>query len=338
MRLRFFGDKIRLIGLHFFLKMIYKIQSQKMKTRIGILGIGGVGGYFGGLLAKKYHNDDLVEIVFIARGETQKTIAKNGLTIISDQNETQVFPSIVSDDPAEIGVLDYLICATKTYHIESSLTSIKTCIFPNTIILPLYNGVDATDRIQQLFPRNRVLQACVYIVSMISAPGKINKVGPFESLFFGSQKYEIQDFIPLQKILENANIQSQLVQNIEETIWEKFVFIATLASATTYFNQNIGEILSKNIDFFTQLLNEILHLAKAKNINLPENILEQTIQKLKIAPQEATSSMHRDFLNNQSIELQSLTQYVVNQGLIYQIKTPNFDLVFEKLKNYKNGY
>lgn len=309
-----------------------------MKTRIGILGIGGVGGYFGGLLAKKYQNDNQIEIVFIARGDTKNAIAQDGLTIVTDQTETQVFPSIVSDNPAEIGVLDYLICATKTYHIESSLNALTPCISTKTIILPLYNGVDATDRIQKIFPKNRVLQACVYIVSMIVSPGKIKKTGAFESLFFGSQKIENEELVVLQKLLENANIQSQLVQNIEETIWEKFVFIATLASATTFFNQNIGQILTKNIHFFTQLLIEITNLAKAKNINLPENILEQTIQKLKIAPQEATSSMHRDFLNNQSIELQSLTQYVVNQSLIYKIKTPNFDLVFEKLKNYKNGY
>ena len=69
-----------------------------MKTRIGILGMGGVGGYFGGLLAKAYAESDAVEIIFIARGETQKTIAQNGLKIILDESEMTVFPSIVSDD------------------------------------------------------------------------------------------------------------------------------------------------------------------------------------------------------------------------------------------------
>jgi 2-dehydropantoate 2-reductase len=85
-----------------------------MLTRIGILGLGGVGGYFGGLLAKAYAESDQFEIVFIARGETKKK-SNSGLTIITDENEITVFPNIVSDDPLTIGKLDYLICATKTY-------------------------------------------------------------------------------------------------------------------------------------------------------------------------------------------------------------------------------
>ena len=80
-----------------------------MKTRIGILGLGGVGGYFGGLLAKAYQKTDNVEIVFIARGETQKAISESGLKIVTDETETVVFPDLVSNNPDEIGILDYLI-------------------------------------------------------------------------------------------------------------------------------------------------------------------------------------------------------------------------------------
>ena len=109
-----------------------------MKTRIGILGLGGVGGYFGGLLAKTYFKSDEVEIIFIARGETQKAIAKNGLKVITDDLETVVYPKLVSNNPDEIGKLDYLICATKTYDIEESLLSLKKCITLKTVILPLY--------------------------------------------------------------------------------------------------------------------------------------------------------------------------------------------------------
>lgn len=135
-----------------------------MQTRIGILGLGGVGGYFGGLLAKEYAQSKTIEIIFIARGETQRNIAKSGLKISTDEGETIVFPDVVSDNPEEIGKLDYLICATKTYDIESSFESYRKCITPNTVILPLYNGVDATERIQKLFPDNSVFMG-VFILS-----------------------------------------------------------------------------------------------------------------------------------------------------------------------------
>ncbi|RTZ03502.1 2-dehydropantoate 2-reductase [Flavobacterium sp. RSP49] len=304
-----------------------------MITRIGILGLGGVGGYFGGLLAKAYSESDAIEIVFIARGETQKAIAQKGLKIIYEGSETIVFPSLVSNDPEEIGELDYLICATKTYDIEKSFESIKNCITPNTVILPLYNGVDATTRIQILFPENDVLQGCVYIVSMIVAPGAIKKIGAYEKLFFGSQNAPVSKLKELQSIFEKANIESYLVENIEETIWEKFIFISALASATSYLNQNIGGILNnpENKAVYSSLLNEISAVALAKGLAMPIDIVAQTIAKLEKSPQDNTSSMHRDLLAGNKTEVGSLTEYVVNEGLKYGVDTPIYKQILEQL-------
>jgi 2-dehydropantoate 2-reductase len=304
-----------------------------MQTRIGILGLGGVGGYFGGILAKEYAKSKTVEIIFIARGETQKTILESGLKILSDEGETIVFPNLVSDNPEVIGTLDYLICATKTYDIESSFESYRKCITSNTVILPLYNGVDATERISKLFPENIVLQGCVYIVSMIVAPGIIKKIGPYEKLFFGSKLTPDSKVTELQSILEKAKTESYLVDSIEETVWEKFIFISALASATSYLNQNIGQILSntESKQLYVSLLNEITLVASAKGLKMPKDIIEQTIIKLEKSPQEATSSMHRDFLANNKTELASLTEFVVKEGIKYGVSTPVYKMVLGKL-------
>ena len=302
-----------------------------MKTRIGILGLGGVGGYFGGLLAKTYFKSDEVEIIFIARGETQKAIAKNGLKVITDDLETVVYPKLVSNNPDEIGKLDYLICATKTYDIEESLLSLKKCITLKTVVLPLYNGVDAPERIKKIFPENEVLQGCVYIISMIISPGTIRKIGFYEKLFFGSKTIPISKLEELQLIFKNAKIESYLVENIEETVWEKFIFISALASATSYLNQNIGEILinKESKEIYVALLYEIEAVAKAKGLQLPTDIVDQTIIKLEKSPKNATSSMNRDLLAGNKTEVTSLTQFVVNEGLKYGVKTP----LYEKIAN-----
>ncbi|WP_264554227.1 ketopantoate reductase family protein [Flavobacterium sp. N2038] len=302
-----------------------------MKTKIGILGLGGVGGYFGGLLAKAYSDSKDVEIVFIARGETKKAIAENGLKIITDDFETIVHPDLVSNDPQEIGVLDYLICATKTYDIEESLSALKNCITGKTIILPLYNGVDAQERIQEIFPENEVLQGCVYIISMIFAPGTIRKMGFYEKLFFGSKTAPASKLQELQAILQHAKIESYLVKNIDETVWEKFIFISALATTTSYLNQNIGEVLT-NLEskvVYIELLHEIEDVANAKGLKLPEDIVAQTIVKLEKSPREATSSMHRDLLAGKNTEVYSLTKFVVNEGKKHGIKTP----LYEKIAN-----
>jgi len=300
-----------------------------MKTRIGILGIGGVGGYFGGLLAKAYFKSDDIEIIFIARGENQNAIAESGLKIVKDDSEMVVYPDLVSNNPQEIGILDYLICATKTYDIEESLNSLKGCIKKDTVILPLYNGVDAQERIQKLFPENEVLQGCVYIISMIFSPGTIRKIGFYEKLFFGSKTAPFSKLEELNMIFQKAKIESYLVENIEDTVWEKFIFISALASATSYLNQNIGEIL-KNAEskiVYIELLHEIEDVAQAKGLKLPHDIVGQTILKLEKSPKEATSSMHRDLLAGKNTEVLSLTQFVVNEGKKYGIKTPLYEKI-----------
>ena len=304
-----------------------------MKTRIGILGLGGVGGYFGALLAQTYSKSSTVEIIFIARGETQKKIAESGLKILSDDGEMTVSPNLVSDNPELIGTLDYLIGATKTYDIESSFKSYRKCITSNTVILPLYNGVDATERIQKLFPKNLVLQGCVYIVSLIVAPGIIKKIGPYEKLFFGTESNPNSRATELQFLFEKAKIESYLVENIEETVWEKFIFISALASATSYLNQNIGQILSnpESKQVYVSLLNEIALVASDKGLKMPENIIEQTILKLEKSPQEATSSMHRDFLAHHKTEVVSLTEFVVKEGIKYGVSTPIYQMILGKL-------
>lgn len=309
-----------------------------MKTRIGILGLGGVGGYFGGLLAKAYQDSEEIEIVFIARGETLRVVAESGLKIITKESETVVFPKVVSNDPELIGKLDYLICATKTYDIEESLLALKKCITKNTVILPLYNGVDAPERISALFPDNEVLEGCVYIFSMIVSPGVVQNVGSLQRLFFGSYSVSVSKMKALQTIFKNASIDSHLVEDIEDTVWEKFVFISVLASATCYLDYNIGQILenreARNI--YVSLMNEITMIAAVKGLNLPDDIIMQTILKLEKTPPDTTSSMHRDLLAGRNIELASLTQFVVDEGLKYEVETPTYQLVLDKLSNLMN--
>jgi 2-dehydropantoate 2-reductase len=309
-----------------------------MHTRIGILGLGGVGGYYGGLLAKEFADSDDVEIVFIARGLTQKQVIEKGLKIVNDESEITVFPSKISDKPAEIGKLDYLICATKTYDIESSLSSIAHCITKNTLVLPLYNGVDAPERIQIMFPDTEVLHGCVYIVSKIETPGVIRKTGFYEKLFFGSPTAPMGKLVKLQVLFQQAKIQSYLVEDrIEETVWEKFIFISALASATSYFNQNIGQILenAESRQLYVALLHEITLLAAVKGLDLPNDIILQTILKLEKSPHNETSSMNRDIQAGNNFELDSLTEYVVNEGIKYEVETPTYKMVWKKLSTLK---
>ncbi len=305
-----------------------------MKTRIGILGLGGVGGFVGGQLAEKYTGSATIEVIFITRPASEKIIQEKGLKLIIAEKEKTINPDIVSSDPNRIGQLDLLICATKSYDLEESLVPLKTCITENTIILPLLNGVDAAGRIEAMYPMAEVVQGCIYIVSRILEPGVVKVTGNSHALYFGSGDISIKKLDRLQDILIMAGINSYLFGNIHQTIWEKFLFISAIASMTSYLDKPLGEILEnmESKDMLTQLLQEFIEVAKAHHVNFDADIFEKTLLRMEKLPYETTSSMHNDFKKGGRTEYRSLTGYVVDLGDQYGIETKMYDKVLAVLK------
>lgn len=304
------------------------------KIRIAILGIGGVGGYFGGLLANKYSDSDEIEIIFIARGKSQEVIRKKGLKLITNKDEKIIVPHLVSNDPDEIGKLDLLICTTKGYDLENSLIPYKNCIDQDTYILPLLNGIDASDKIRKVFPKANILEGCVYIIARLIEPGVVKATGG-HSFHFGSTSAISKDKLEkFQKIFTDADINSHLHDDIEKKIWEKYIFISCLASLTSYLDLPIGAIMQdpKHKQTMVDLLKEVKAIADAKKIIFQDRIIPDLIAHMEALDFEATSSMHSDFKKGGKTEYESLTEYVVKLGGSLGVSTPEFDKILVGLK------
>jgi 2-dehydropantoate 2-reductase len=310
-----------------------------MKTKIIVAGIGGVGGYFGGLLAKHFYNSENVEINFVARGAHLKEIQNNGLKVIQGDDEFIVWPTLATDNPSEIGIANFIIVATKSYDLESVLEQLRPCINLNTIILPLLNGVDSRERIQTLLPDTVVLDGCVYIVARLKQAGIVENIGNIQTLYFGLDNYTSERLLLLESLFKEAGIEATLSQNISTVLWEKFIFISPTATATSYFNNSIGEVLAdpEKLSIVAALIEEIKQVAKTRGVIVPEDITEKTWNKLKGMPFGATSSMHNDFKNNKpNNELESLTGYVIREGKTYGIATPTYEMAYAALEK-KSG-
>lgn len=145
------------------------------KTKIAISGIGAVGGYYGGLLAARYKDSEDIDIYFISRGENLKEIRENGIEVKNTFLTIKAKPTLATDNPAEIGPVDYLFCCTKSYDLEENIAQLTPVIGPNTVIIPLLNGANITERIQQLLPNNEIWKGCVYIGSRLVRPGRVEK-------------------------------------------------------------------------------------------------------------------------------------------------------------------
>jgi 2-dehydropantoate 2-reductase len=274
-----------------------------------------------------------VEIDFIARGENEKIIRESGLTVESDEGIFIAFPKIVTSQPSMVERCDVLICCTKSYDLEQTLIQLTPLISRKTIILPLLNGVDSYERIRKILPHARIWEGCVYIVSRLIAPGYVKQTGSTVSLHFGENGGSKQESIQLLKIFIDAGINAHLSHNIKRTIWEKFLFISPLATITTYLRSPIGVILANkdSENLLKLLLSELHQVALAYGINLLDNIITSTFEKMVALPYNATSSMHDDLQKNNNIEVESLTGYVVRLGQKLNVPTPVYQKLYESL-------
>lgn len=304
------------------------------KFKIAILGLGGVGGYFGGKLAAHYSDSKEVEIIFIARGENEKAIKSNGLKLITSQGEQTIHPSLLTSQPGPLGIIDLLLVCVKSYDLETSFEPLKPCINDQTAILPLLNGVDTSQRIKKILPRAEVWEGCVYIFSRLVAPGIVKEGGSINQLYFGSEQGNRKKLEQVHTIFRSAGLNAHLSADISQTLWEKFLVISPLATLTSYLDLSIGAIVSNNQyrELLLNLLKELKSIAEAKNISLSENIVQKTLEKVSSLPPEATSSMHSDFERGSSTEVDSLTAYVVKLGKELEVPTPFYEQMLVGLK------
>jgi 2-dehydropantoate 2-reductase len=301
-------------------------------TRIGILGIGAVGGYFGGLLAEKYHDTD-TEVIFIASKRSATTIRTHGLRLKLLSGERTVRPHLVVSAGESVPQLDYLICAVKSYDLEESIRSLNGGTTAGTTILPLLNGVDASARIRKLLPHANVIDGCVYLMCRLTEPGVVEQLGKIDEIYYGASNGGNKDLSGFNELLKAAGIKAHLTDSILETCWEKFIFITGLANLTCYYNKPIGEILRDHNTVLDNLLAEVNMIAIANGIKLKPDILQTTKARMQKLPFTGTSSMHSDLKAGKKFEYRSLTEYLMRLGETFSLETPVLNEMYRMLKS-----
>jgi 2-dehydropantoate 2-reductase len=303
--------------------------------KIVIVGIGGVGGYYGGFLAKKFEDSSEIEIYFLARGTNLQKIQQEGLKVIAKTGTFIAHPKLATDDVSEIGKADYIILCTKSYDLESTVMQIKPLVDSNTVILPLLNGADISQRISKLLPSTEVWNGCSYIVARLNEPGVVESSGDLHALHFGYNNQTSESLLKFEELLKSANIDATFSENILLLIWIKFMFISTTASLTSYFNVNFGALVTDEIRKQTliDLSNELISVASAEGIELSTDLINKAIHRLEKMPIHATTSMHSDFLNGKNVELETLTGIVIQLAHKHNISIPVYERVYLELKN-----
>ncbi len=304
----------------------------KTKIKIAIYGIGGVGGFYAGKLAKEYENSESIEIYFVARGENLAHIKKHGLKVVEKENQFIGFPKEVTDNPQLLGKMDYILIATKSYDLDMAIENLKPCIDKQTVILPLLNGGNITERIRELIPNSEVWSGCTYIVSRKISAGVIENFGKNSRVVFGYDKGNYQRGFQFEQIMQKAGIDIKVSEEIRNSIWKKFFFISVTASLTSYFNCTFNELIEDKIEFTRKISSEFLLVAEAEKIDIGKQPIEQLIQNTKKLPKGTTSSMHSDFQAKHTSEVHSLTGLIVQLGNKHKLTIPLYKKVYQELQ------
>ncbi len=302
--------------------------------RIAVVGIGGVGGYYGGLLAKRYSESNDVEITFVARGRHLEEIKANGLKVLGEKASFTVHPDWATDVPSGSGIYDLIFFCVKSYDLEESAKILVPNINKDTILISLLNGVDNAERLRSVLNDGIVLDGCVYISSHIVRPGVVQQAGGSCKLFFGAESNGQIDGSGIERTLREANIDAAYQTNIKHIVWEKYVFISPFASATTYLGKTIREVLAdpEGKLLLGDLLEEVLDLAEARGLKFPQDIKAATIEKANAFPLETKTSMQVDFEKGKKTELETFTGYIVHQGKKRGLSVPVHEKVYNALK------
>jgi len=301
--------------------------------RIAVIGIGGVGGYFGGKLARHYAAGGEIEVIFIARGEHLHRIQQTGLQQITAEGNFTAVPHLATDQPETCGHFDLVLFSVKGYGLESSAAQIKNNVDRTSTIITLLNGVDNVRPLRAVLSEARVLNGCVYIGAHIVEPGVVRQAGGTCQLLFGPEDGNLKGLSAIESVLQNAAIKATLTADIRTVVWEKYLFVSPLASASAYLKQPIGAFVEKSEkrDFLKGLMREVADIGIAQGVAISEGMIRAALEKNALFPYETKTSLQMDYESGRRIEIDIFTGYIVQKGKELGIPTPLHDKVYAKL-------
>lgn len=297
--------------------------------KILIYGTGGVGGYFGARLEQAGNN-----VTFIARGNHLKVMQQKGLRLISPKGNHTVSPIHIQKYRPDLGNFDLIIIAVKTWQLKEVTKNILPFLNDQTMVLPLLNGINNSAILKAIIPHKHIIDGLCKIVSKITNLGEITHLSYEPTIVFGElNNKKTTRILHLESVLNNANIKAVLANNIASEIWTKFLFICTISGIGALTRAPIGAMRSQTETraIMMETAEEVLAIAKAKNIYLTNNILEKQFAIIDKQPYDTTSSMQRDMMAGKPSELYNRNGIIVTLGKELGISTPINSFIYYSL-------
>ena len=303
--------------------------------RIAVIGAGGVGGGFGAALAKAG-----ADVTFVARGAHLAAMQANGLRILGGRGEIHVAPTQATDDPASIGPVDIVLFCVKLWDVESAGEAIRPLVGPETGVIPLQNGIDASDRLLPILGARAVMGGVAQISATIAEPGVIRQTGTMQRMIFGeldgSLSARAKRFLA---VCQSAGFDVELTGDIRTALWEKFVLLVGISSLTAITRLPIGKLRDdpEILWLMEAIQHEVVAVGRAEGVHFADGFVASRMAGIAAMPPATMASMAMDLTRGNRIELQWLAGKVAALGRIRGVPTPVASTVLAALKPYVNG-
>ena len=287
--------------------------------RIAVIGSGGIGGYYGALLAKAGH-----DVVFVARGSHLEAMQRHGLTVRTPAGETTV-PVTAVGDTGRVGPVDLVLFCVKSYDTESAAPLLRPLMGRDTTVLTFQNGVDNADTIGSVVGSDAVLPGAVYIALQLVGPGVVLRTGGEGRMVFGELNGVVSERIRrIAAAFQPSGIPHEVSPDIQRLLWEKFLFITGVGGVTALARSGIGPLLASPAGrtLLTASCDEIVAVAQAAGAPLTPAAARAAIEQAATVPPQWRSSMARDLEDGRRLEVDALSGAVVRRGRTHAIPTP----------------
>ena len=303
--------------------------------RIAVIGAGGIGGIYGAALARAG-----ADVTFVARGTHLAAMREQGLRIEGDRVETHIRPVLATDDPASIGVVDYVLSCVKLWDVESIGEQIRPIVGPQTAVVPLQNGIDAAERLIPILGHEAVMSGTAFVTGAIVAPGVIRQTGTYQRMTFGELDGSASSRgTRLRDLCAMAGFEGVLSPDIRVPIWDKFILLVPLSSLNALTRLPLGKWRDDPdlLALYEASLRETVAVGLAEGVRLPPDTVGQTLAIMRSMPAYHTTSMGNDLLRGNRLELPWFAGKVVELGRSHGIPTPANTFIYTALKPYVNG-
>lgn len=297
--------------------------------KIYIVGAGGVGGYFGGLMAQGG-----LDVTFVTRGAQYTAIKHNGLKIKSVLGDFVIKSIKVVEKISQIADPNLIFLCVKSYDLLSTAKQLGPVITPQTNIITLENGIDNDLNVAHILPQAKVYPGIAYVIASRTEPGIISQTGGLRKIIIGDRKTSNNpDLSSIVNLLSGAGVNIAQSPDIVQDLWKKFIYLVPFAGLTGAYRSPIGKILRdpEQKSMYESCIREVITVARAAKVNLPDDIFTQVMQTSTNTAPESKSSLLIDIERGRKTEIDNLHGTLIKLADKLSVEIPTIKSIYDQI-------